>query len=94
MSQSGGVEINSIDLANNGNNSALIENCYNVTINSGTVNGGGEVRISARSEFDNSRDLTFTNLNVSNTSVRESPCADNSNWVNLTVAGGNRNICD
>ncbi|BCD96500.1 RICIN domain-containing protein [Marinagarivorans cellulosilyticus] len=94
VSQSGGVEINNIDLANNGNNSALIENCYNVTINSGTVNGGGEFRISARSEFDNSRDLTFTNLNVSNTSVRESPCADNSNWVNLTVTGGNRNICD
>ncbi|HEY7771785.1 MAG TPA: RICIN domain-containing protein [Marinagarivorans sp.] len=94
VSQSGGVEINSIDLANNGSNSALIENCYNVTINGGTVNGGGEFRIAARSEFANTRDLTVRNLRVSNTSVRESPCADNSNWENLTVTGGSRNICD
>lgn len=94
VSQSGGVEINNIDLANNGNNSALIENCYNVTINGGTVNGGGEFRISARSEFANTRDLTVSNLRVSNTSVRESPCADNSTWVNLTVTGGNRDICN
>jgi hypothetical protein len=94
VSQSGGVEINNIDLANNGNNSALIENCYNVTINGGTINGGGEFRISARSEFANTSDLTIRNLNVSNTSVRESPCADNSNWVNLTVTGGSRNICN
>ena len=94
VSQSGGVEINNIDLANNGNNSALIENCHNITINSGTVNGGGEFRISARSEFTNTSDLTIRNLSVSNTSVRESPCADNSNWVNLTVTGGNRDICN
>ncbi|GAB3223193.1 hypothetical protein GCM10027447_10680 [Glycomyces halotolerans] len=79
VSQSGGVRINEVDLANNGNNSILIENCYNYTIASGTVNGGGEVRIAARSEFPNTRDTNIT-LRVDNTSVRESPCADNSTW--------------
>jgi hypothetical protein len=90
VSQSGGVVIKNVDLANNGNNSILIENCYNVTIQGGTVNGGGEVRIAARSEFPNTRDTNIT-LTVNNTSVRESPCADNSTW-NLS-GNGSRNIC-
>ncbi|WP_205324012.1 RICIN domain-containing protein [Glycomyces sp. YM15] len=90
VSQSGGVRINSVDLANNGNNSILIENCYGYTIAGGTVNGGGEVRIAARSEFPNTRDTDIT-LTVNNTSVRESPCADNSTW-NLS-GNGARNIC-
>jgi hypothetical protein len=90
VSQSGGVVITSVDLANNGNNAILIENCYNVSIRGGTVNGGGEVRISARTEFPNTRD-TWITLTVNNTTVRESPCADNSNW---TLSGnGARNIC-
>ncbi|MCC3765852.1 RICIN domain-containing protein [Glycomyces sp. TRM65418] len=90
VSQSGGVNIRNVDLANNGNNAILIENCYGYTIQSGTVNGGGEVRIAARSEFPNTRDTNIT-LTVNNTSVRESPCADNSTW-NLS-GNGSRNIC-
>jgi hypothetical protein len=90
VSESGGVNIRNVDLASNGNNSILIENCYNVTIQGGTVNGGGEVRIAARSEFPNTRDTNIT-LTVNNTSVRESPCADNSIW-NLS-GNGSRNIC-
>ncbi|THV31199.1 RICIN domain-containing protein [Glycomyces paridis] len=79
VSESGGVNIRNVDLASNGNNAILIENCYNVTIQGGTVNGGGEVRIAARTEFANTRDTNIT-LTVNNTSVRESPCADNSTW--------------
>jgi hypothetical protein len=90
VSQSGGVVIEEIDLANNGNNAILIENCYNLSIRGGKVNGGGEVRIAARSEFPNTRDI-WINLQVDGTSVRESPCADNSNW---TLSGsGQRNVC-
>ncbi|KAG8170140.1 hypothetical protein KVR01_000885 [Diaporthe batatas] len=90
VSESGGAVIESVDLANNGNNAILIENCYNVSIRGGTVNGGGEVRVSARTEFANTRDLWIT-LRVDGTTVRESPCADNSNW---TLSGnGARNIC-
>ncbi|CAI6309508.1 unnamed protein product [Periconia digitata] len=76
VSESGGAEINSVDISNTGNNAILIENCYGVNIKSGTVNGGGEVRISARSEFANTRDISLT-LRVDNTSVRESPCGTN-----------------
>jgi hypothetical protein len=90
VSESGGAVITSVDLANNGNNAILIENCYNVSIRGGTVNGGGEVRVSARTEFANTRDLWIT-LKVDGTTVRESPCADNSNWT-LTGSGA-RNIC-
>ncbi|EGS20045.1 parallel beta-helix repeat-containing protein [Thermochaetoides thermophila DSM 1495] len=79
VSQSGGAEINNVDLANNGNNAILIENCYNVKIKSGTVNGGGEVRLAARSEFANNRDISLT-LTVNNNSVREQPCGTNIQW--------------
>ena len=80
VSQSGGATINQIDLANNGNNAILIENCYNVNIKGGVVNGGGEVRLSARSEFPNNRDVSIT-LTVNNSSVRESPCGQNIKWT-------------
>ncbi|KAF2688355.1 hypothetical protein K458DRAFT_384536 [Lentithecium fluviatile CBS 122367] len=79
VSQSGGVEIKAIDLASNGNNAILIENCYGVKINGGTVSGGGEVRISARTEFPNTKDISIT-ATVNDNTVRESPCADNSTW--------------
>lgn len=90
VSESGGVEIGSVDLANNGNNAVLIENCYNLSIRGGTVNGGGEVRLAARSEFPNNRDISI-NLRVDGTTVRESPCGSNIQW-NLSGNGG-RNIC-
>lgn len=84
VSESGGAEIAEIDLANNENNSILIENCYNVAILGGTVSGGGEVRISARTEFANTRDISVT-ATVDGTSVRESPCGDNVTW---NISGG------
>lgn len=90
VSQSGGATIGTVDLASNGNNAILIENCYNLRINGGTVNGGGEVRISARTEFPNTKDIWVT-LKVDGTTVRESPCGDNTNW-NLS-GNGARNIC-
>jgi hypothetical protein len=90
VSQSGGLLIRSVDLAGNGNNAILLENCYNVTIAGGTVNGGGEVRLAARSEFANNRDISIT-LTVNNTSVRESPCGTNITW-NISGNAG-RNIC-
>ncbi|WQF75333.1 Putative pectin lyase/virulence factor [Colletotrichum destructivum] len=90
VSQSGGAEIGTIDLANNGNNAILIENCYGITIKGGTVKGGGEVRISARSEFPNTRDISIT-AKVDDTTVRESPCGTNIKW-NLS-GNAARNIC-
>ncbi|KAL2869462.1 uncharacterized protein BJX67DRAFT_370718 [Aspergillus lucknowensis] len=79
VSESGGVEIGNVDLADNENNAILIENCYGVSILGGTVNGGGEVRISARDEFENTRDISIT-LEVNSNTVNENPCADNITW--------------
>ncbi|KAK3305297.1 uncharacterized protein B0T15DRAFT_531897 [Chaetomium strumarium] len=90
VSQSGAAVIKEVDLASNGNNAILIENCYNVSIRGGIVNGGGEVRLAARSEFPNNRDIWIT-LTVNNNSVRESPCGENTNW---TLSGNAaKNIC-
>lgn len=76
VSESGGAVIDEIDIAGTGNNSILIENCYNVTIagTSGVVDGGGEVRIAARDEFPPSSDIRLQNLTVRNTDIRWSPC--------------------
>ncbi|KAF2265535.1 hypothetical protein CC78DRAFT_559843 [Lojkania enalia] len=90
VSQSGGVVIENVDLANNGNNAILIENCYNVSIRGGTVNGGGEVRLAARTEFPNNRDIWIT-LTVNNNSVRESPCGENTNWT--LTGNAQKSIC-
>ncbi|KAH6887064.1 hypothetical protein B0T10DRAFT_575563 [Thelonectria olida] len=90
VSQSGGAEIGNVDLASNGNNAVLIENCYNVKILGGTVNGGGEVRLAARDEFPNNKDISIT-LKVDNNSVRESPCGENITWK--LSGNASKNIC-
>ncbi|KAJ4386023.1 hypothetical protein N0V93_008914 [Gnomoniopsis smithogilvyi] len=90
VSQSGGIDIVSADLADNGGNSLLVENCYGFRIRDGTVNGGGEVRISARTEFANTRDTDIA-LRVDGTTIRESPCADNSVWT--LTGNGATDIC-
>lgn len=90
VSQSGAAEIKSIDLANNGNNAILIENCYNLAIRDGVVNGGGEVRVSARSEFPNTSGI-YVKAQVNNNSVRESPCAENIYWG--ITGNAKKNVC-
>ena len=90
VSQSGGAVITNVDLANNGNNAVLIENCYNLSVKGGTVQGGGEVRLAARSEFPNNKDIWVT-LTVNGNTVRESPCGENTNW---SLSGNaSKNIC-
>ncbi len=96
VSESGGAVIDRVDIASTGNNSVLIENCYNVTIAavSGTVNGGGEMRIAARTEFPPSSGITFQNLTVSNTNVRWNPCTGTNNVVrNVTRVNSNLFWC-
>ncbi|KAH9213890.1 parallel beta-helix repeat protein [Leptodontidium sp. 2 PMI_412] len=90
VSESGGATITTVDLANNGNNAILIENCYGITIRGGTVNGGGPVRLAARTEFANNRDHSIT-LRVDGTTVVEDPCGVNIRWT--LTGNGARNIC-
>jgi hypothetical protein len=96
VSESGGVTIDRIDVADTGSNSILIENCHNVNIAavSGTVKGGGDIRLAARTEFENSTDITIQNLTVTNTAINESPCATNSTFRNLTLMNARDNTCD
>ncbi|WP_367128641.1 hypothetical protein [Saccharothrix sp. HUAS TT1] len=95
VSESGGLAIDRIDLANTGNNAILIENCYNVTIatQGGSVSGGGEIRLAARSDFPNNSDIYLQNLTVSNSSIRESPCGNNTVFRNNTLNNTSQNIC-
>ena len=90
VSMSGAVQIGTIDLANNGNNAILIENCYNVAIESGVVNGGGDVRLAARDEFPNNSGI-FMGIEVNNNNVVENPCGENIGWA--LSGNANLNIC-
>ncbi len=83
VSESGGATIDRVDIANTGNNSVLVENCHNVVIAgvSGTISGGGEVRISSRTEFAPSSGIRFQNLSVSNTNITWSPCTGSNNTI-------------
>jgi hypothetical protein len=96
VSESGGAVIDRVDIANTGNNSILLENCYNVTVagQSGTVSGGGEVRIAARTEFPPSSDITLQNMTVSNTGIRWSPCTGANNVIrNVTRVNSTLTWC-
>jgi hypothetical protein len=95
VSESGGLVIDRIDLANTGNNTILVENCYNVNIAaaSGTVSGGGEIRLAARTEFPNNSDIIIQNMTVSNSAVRESPCGTNTTFRAITLNNSTMNVC-
>jgi hypothetical protein len=95
VSESGGLTIDRIDIADTGNNAILIENCYNVTVagQSGTVSGGGEIRLAARTEFPTNADIYVQNLTVTNSTVRESPCGTNTVFRNNTLVNSSLNVC-
>lgn len=79
----GGVVIQNVDLFNNGNNVIFIENCYNVLICSGIVNGGGEVCLFVCLEFFNNKDIWII-LQVNNNFVCELLCGEN---INFFISG-------
>ncbi|MGA5520066.1 hypothetical protein ACPCK2_28085 [Streptomyces pseudogriseolus] len=95
VSESGGATIDRVTLSDTGNNAILIENCSNVNLaaQSGTVTGGGEIRLAARPEFPNNRDITIQNLTVTNSSIRESPCGENTTFRNNRLVNSAQSIC-
>jgi len=95
VSESGGLVIDRVDIANTGNNAMLIENCYNVTVaaQGGSVTGPGSIRIAARSEFPNTSDVTLSNMTVTNSAITESPCAVDTVVSNNTMVNSPLNIC-
>jgi hypothetical protein len=94
VSESGGAVIDRVDIANTGNNSILIENCYGVTVAnvSGTVTGS-DVRISSRTEFPVSSNITLKNLTLTNSRILESPCATNTVISNITLVNSTITRC-
>lgn len=95
VSESGGVSIGNVDIAQTGSNAILVENCHNVTIaeESGTVEGPGDIRIAARDEFDNTSDVTFANLTVIDSEINEDPCAENTAVEDVTLENSQDNTC-
>jgi hypothetical protein len=95
VSESGGAVIDKVTISNTGNNAILVENCYNVNLaaQSGTVTGGGEIRLAARTEFAGNRDITVQNLTVTNSSIRESPCGENTVFRNNRLVNSTQSIC-
>jgi hypothetical protein len=93
VSESGGFVIDEVDLAGTGNNAVLIENCYNGAILGGTVEGGGEIRLAARSEFANNRDITISGLTVVDSAITENPCGENTDLANNEMVNSSLNIC-
>lgn len=96
VSESGGAVIDRVTISNTGNNSILVENCYNVVIAgvSGTVTGGGEVRIASRTEFPISSGIRLQNLTVSGTNITQSPCGGANNTIsNVTRVNSTLTWC-
>ncbi|MDZ5077048.1 hypothetical protein [Nesterenkonia sp. HG001] len=96
VSESGGVEIEKLEIRDTGSNAMLIENCHNITLatDQGVVEGPGDIRISARSEFANTSDITFQNLLLRDTAINESPCGENIVTENLTLENSELNLCE
>lgn len=95
VSDSGGLTVDEVDIADTGNNSMLLENCHNTRIGAigGTVSGGGEIRISQRAnEHTPTSNLTIQNLKITGTSLRESPCGNNVVVCNVESTG-NLDVC-
>ncbi|WUG27453.1 right-handed parallel beta-helix repeat-containing protein [Streptomyces sp. NBC_00464] len=95
VSESGGAVIDRVDIADTGNNAILVENCYNVTIaaEGGTVSGAGGIRIAARDEFANTSDVTLENLTVTDSFIKESPCAENTVIKNVELVNTTKDVC-
>ncbi|WDZ83540.1 RICIN domain-containing protein [Micromonospora cathayae] len=95
VSESGGATIDRVDIANTGNNAVLIENCYGVSLatNGGTISGGGEVRLAARTEFPGNRDITLRNFTLVNNRIVESPCATNFVISNVVLSNSTISRC-
>ncbi|MFI6035139.1 hypothetical protein ACIBBD_13425 [Streptomyces sp. NPDC051315] len=95
VSESGGAVIDRVTLSHTGSNAILIENCHNVNVaaQSGSVTGGGEIRLAARSEFPNNSDITVQNLTVTNSAIRENPCGTNTTFRNNTLVNSAQSIC-
>lgn len=93
VSESGGALIEHVDISGTGGNAVLIENCHNVTLAGGTIEGPGDIRIAARDEFANTSGVTLENLTVVDTEINEQPCAEGTVVRDITWQNSQDNTC-
>ncbi|GAA4977818.1 hypothetical protein GCM10023225_18050 [Kineococcus glutinatus] len=95
VSESGGVVVDRVDIADTGNNAVLVENCYGVDIaaQGGTISGGGEVRLAERTEFPGNDRITLRNFTLRNNRIVENPCADALVISGITLDGSTIQRC-
>ncbi|WP_017586929.1 hypothetical protein [Nocardiopsis ganjiahuensis] len=93
VSESGGAVIEHVDISGTGSNAVLIENCHNVTLAGGTVEGPGDIRLAARDEFANTSGVTLENLTVVDTAINEQPCAEGTVLRDITWQNSRDNTC-
>lgn len=93
VSRSGGAVIERVDIKNTGNNAMLIENSFNITVNGGIVEGPSGIRIAARADMPNTRDILMQNLTMRNSHIHESPCGENIVFENITLENSTMDIC-
>jgi hypothetical protein len=91
VTESGGAIIDEVDIEGTGNNSILIESCFNITIGNASapsrIADSGELRTAKRSDLPAPADISFVNIAVTGTSVREDPCVDSVTWTDVTENG-------
>jgi hypothetical protein len=91
VSESGGLTVDRVDIADTGSNAILLEDCHDTTIaaESGTVAGPGDIRIAGASS-----NVTVQNLTVVDSAVNENPCGSNITVQNNTYDGSSENVCN
>ncbi|MDQ0300444.1 hypothetical protein J2S78_002912 [Salibacterium salarium] len=96
VSESGGANIESVNISGTGSNAMLIENCHNINIGEegGIVEGPGDIRIAARDEFANTSNITLENFTLRNSAINESPCGENINIRNINLENSEIHSCN
>ncbi|WP_221761369.1 hypothetical protein [Salibacterium salarium] len=96
VSESGGANIESVNISGTGSNAMLIENCHNINIGEegGIVEGPGDIRIAARDEFANTSNITLENFTLRNSAINESPCGENINIRNINLENSEIYSCN
>jgi hypothetical protein len=101
VSESGGLLVREVDIANTENQAVLVQNCYNFRIEGGVITNSLPIRLAdstVHPRFAKRRDLALCNLRISDTIIQENPCQVNGGLElgNVTKVDGDEAwiLCD
>lgn len=101
--ESGGLLVREVDIANAQEQAVLVQNCYNFRIEGGVITNSQPIRLADSIEGDDiqqpkRRDLALCNLRILNTLIKEQPCQANGGLEvgNVTKVDGDEDwiFCD